>query len=169
MKIYLVRHGIAVDRIGGQIRCDAERPLTDEGREETERVALGLRKMGVRPEHLVSSPLVRARQTAEIFASVFDLKQHLSICEALSPSGKASQIFNFLADLKKVDEVALFGHQPDMTGLAQALLWAPELDIPFKKAGCCRIDVYDMPPRTPGTLKWHLSPRIAVTMAQTGR
>jgi phosphohistidine phosphatase len=162
MKLFLVRHGIAVDGIGGEIKSDAQRPLTTEGHDETEQVAKGLKKTGLRLDLLVSSPLVRARQTAEIFKEVFKVEQ-MEICEALAPAGEPSDIYKFLHHHKKAECIALFGHEPNMGELAQNLLQA-EFYIPFKKAGVCRIDVHDMPPKLPGELKWFLPPKLSKAM-----
>ena len=70
MKLYLVRHGIAQERLGGAVLNDSQRPLTDEGRAETRQVAHALRKLGVKAEVVVTSPLTRAKQTGEIFNEV---------------------------------------------------------------------------------------------------
>ena len=158
MKLFLVRHGIAVDSLSPEVRTDAQRPLTHEGIEETELVARGIKRLGVKLDLLVSSPLVRARQTAQIFQETFKLGE-IEICEALAPGVDASQVFRFLKG-KKAESIALFGHEPDMGELAQTLLQA-EFAMPFKKAGVCRIDVFDMPPTTPGILKWFMPPKIS--------
>ena len=160
MKLFLVRHGIAVDGIGGEIKSDAQRPLTPEGLEEVELVAKGLRKSGCKLNRLVSSPLVRARQTAAVFADEFGLA--VETCDALAPGGDTQYLYSFLKE-KKGDSIALFGHEPDMSELAQELLGA-ELKIPFKKAGVCRIDVQEMPPKSSGTLKWFLPPKLLKLM-----
>ncbi|MBX9879410.1 MAG: phosphohistidine phosphatase SixA [Candidatus Obscuribacterales bacterium] len=166
MKIYLIRHGIAGNRIGGEITDDSQRPLTDEGRTETKIVGLGLRRLGVKPDLIVSSTLVRARQTAEILAEVFGVTRDVKVCEALCPGGTASDLYKFLREHKSVQQVFLVGHEPDMGRLAGTMLWAgPELDVPFKKAGVCRIDVTSIPPTAPGTLKWFITPKIAGAIA----
>lgn len=160
MKLFLVRHGIAVSGTGGDIVTDAERPLTEEGAQETLLVARGLKNAGVKLELLATSPLVRARQTAAIFADVFKLD--ITICEALAPGGESSDLYRFLKG-KKAGAVALFGHEPDMSELVQTLLGA-EFNMNFKKAGVCRIDVSDMPPTSPGVLRWFLPPRLSSLM-----
>lgn len=157
MKLYLVRHGVAVDRLDSGIKSDAERTLTHEGQEEVELVARGLKKSGVKLDLLVSSPLVRANQTADIFAEIF--KVELKICRALAPGGDAAELFDFLKN-QKAEAIALFGHEPDMSELACRLLGA-DFNIPFKKAGVCRIDLSQMPPRSAGVLKWFMPPRLS--------
>jgi phosphohistidine phosphatase len=166
MKLYLLRHGIAVDRIGGQISSDWERPLTKEGQKETDQVAHGLLRIGVKADLIVSSPLVRARQTAEIVQEVLAKDTELQITEALAPGGTASDLYKFLQPFNHLADVFLVGHEPDITRLAGTLLWAgPELYIAFKKAAVCRIDVVDIPPTSPGILKWFVTPKILCAIA----
>lgn len=162
MKLYLVRHGIAVERIGGAILSDSQRPLTEEGKAETRKVAVGLRSLGVKPNLVLSSPLTRARQTAEIMNELLGGTDEVKITDALAPAGAPSDLYRFAQRFKHIDEIMFVGHEPDMGRLAGGLLWAtPELEIPFKKAAVCRIDVHDLPPTSPGILKWFITPKIA--------
>jgi phosphohistidine phosphatase len=168
MKIYLVRHGIATERIGGAVLNDSMRPLTDEGKQESKAVAQGLKRLGVKPNFFVSSPLVRARQTAESFAEVLNDGSEVKICDALAPGGSPATLYKFLRELGNFQEVMLFGHEPDIGVLAATLLDAAhELQLPFKKAGVCRVDVYDLPPTTPGILKWFITPKIATILSKS--
>jgi phosphohistidine phosphatase len=161
MKLYLMRHGIALDRIGGAVQNDFQRPLTEEGRTEATAVALALKRFGVGADVVVSSPLVRAKQTAEIISDVFAVKHALEITEALAPGGGASDLYKVLRKLVPFQEAFLVGHEPDIGRLAGTLLWSgPDLNISFKKAGVCRIDVFEIPPTSPGELKWFLTPKI---------
>jgi len=167
MELFLTRHGIAGQKVGGSVVIDAQRPLTDEGRDETRQVGVALKRLGIKPDLIATSPLVRARQTAEIIAEVFGAGQKVSICEALAPGGTASDLYKFLANIKQAEQIFLVGHEPDMSRLAATMLWAgPELDMPFKKSGVCRIDISDLPPTAPGTLKWLITPKIASLMAK---
>jgi len=166
MKLYLVRHGIAQERIGGAILNDSQRPLTDEGRDETRVVAHALKRLGVRADLVVASPLVRARQTAEIINEVLGGKEELKVTDSLAPGGNSSGLYKFLRQFNMVEEIFCVGHEPDIGRLVGTLLWAgPELDIPFKKAGVCRVDVAALPPTIPGTLKWFITPKIANSIA----
>src|ERR1700679_3435552 len=101
MKIYLVRHGIASEKIGGAIRYDSQRPLTDEGIEELKLVAKGLRKLGVKPAIMVASPLVRAKETAEIIRSEFGLDEELKISDALAPGGNPNDALKFAGKFER--------------------------------------------------------------------
>jgi len=162
MKLYLMRHGIAAQHLDGPILRDYQRPLTEEGKVETRQVALGLKKLGARPDVIVSSPLVRARQTAEILAEVFGTTDALQITDSLAPGGSTSEVWKFLGQFQKANEAFLVGHEPDMTLLMTTLLWAGhDMGVTFKKAAVCRIDISSLPPNAPGTLKWFISPKIA--------
>jgi phosphohistidine phosphatase len=167
MKLYLLRHGIAVDRIGGAISSDWQRPLTKEGETQTSQVAVALAKIGVKANLIITSPLVRARQTAEIVLATLAKGTELQIADVLSPGGTASDLYKVLTPFSQLEEIFLVGHEPDMSRLAGTLLWAgPELNIPFKKAGVCRIDISDIPPSSPGILKWFLTPKILCSIAE---
>jgi phosphohistidine phosphatase len=166
MKLYLVRHATATEGLGGNIRRDADRPLVPEGRQEAERVAKLLKSMGVRADALISSPYVRARQTAEIFAEVLGGKANLQLSDLLAPGGSFSALCKEISELKRAEEVFLFGHMPDMTRLAQAFLFCDRLMMPFKKSAVCRIDLFDLPPSQPGTLKWMITPKIAQALTR---
>jgi phosphohistidine phosphatase len=166
MKLYLLRHGIAVERIGGVIRSDFERPLTDEGRRELEVISLALKRLNVKAELVISSPLLRAKQTAEIIAEVHALDKPIEISECLAPGGAVSDVYKVLRKFSSLQEVFLVGHEPDIGRLAGALLWAgTEFDMPFKKAGICRIDISDVPPSYPGRLKWFVTPKMISCLA----
>ncbi len=166
MKLYLVRHGIATDKVGGAITSDAKRPLTDEGKAETRQVAGGLKRLGVSPDVIFTSPLVRAQQTAEILLDVLGAAHGLKLTDALAPAGTASDVFKAIKEFERAGSIFLVGHEPDMGRLAATILWAgPEVDIQFKKAGICCIDISSVPPAAPGTLEWFIPPKLAMLMA----
>jgi phosphohistidine phosphatase len=162
MKVYLVRHGIAQERLGGAVLNDSQRPLTDEGKSEMKQTAHALKRLNVKPDLVVASPLVRAKQTAEIIREVLETSEELKITDTLAPGGNPRSVYKFLQQFNNAQEVFLVGHEPDIGQLAANLLWAGnELNIPFKKGAVCRVDVYDLPSTSPGTLKWFITPKIA--------
>ncbi|MBC8000240.1 MAG: phosphohistidine phosphatase SixA [Leptolyngbya sp.] len=160
-----MRHASAVERLGGAIVNDSQRPLTEEGRQEARSVANALKKMNTRPNFIVSSPLVRTRQTAEIIQEVLGIDGELKIADGLAPGGTASEVFKNLKKLPPFEEIFLVGHEPDIGRISADLMLAgPEVMLPFKKAAVIRVDVQDLPPSWPGTLKWFLNPKIANMM-----
>ena len=120
MRLYLVRHGIAVEGLKGGITRDSERPLTDEGREEMKLVAKALCKMNIKADLVLSSPLVRARQTAEYIAEAFGLDVKLT--DALAPAVNHTQLFKSVARHEGAKEIFLVGHEPDMGMLVGNLI-----------------------------------------------
>ncbi len=161
MNLYLIRHGIAHDLHESGIAEDSQRQLTKEGKEQLKEVSKGLVKLKIRPCHIFSSPLIRARQTAEIIANTFNHHQNINIIQSLAPGYSFSDLYKDLKAHSPFEEIFLVGHEPSLSLLASHLLWANDkLNISFKKASVCRIDIYDIPPTTPGTLKWILTPKL---------
>ncbi|HEY9730606.1 MAG TPA: phosphohistidine phosphatase SixA [Drouetiella sp.] len=162
MKVYLVRHGIAQERLGGAVLNDSQRPLTDEGRAEMKQVAHALKRLNVKPDVIVCSPLVRARQTAEIIRDGLNFSDELKITDTLAPGGSPGSVFKYLKQFATAEEIFLVGHEPDVGMLVSSMLWAAkDVHFPFKKGAVCRVDVYDFPPTSPGVLKWFMTPKIA--------
>lgn len=152
-RLYLVRHGIAEER-GPAWPDDTLRPLTERGQKRFARAAAGFVRLEDAPDLILTSPLVRARQTAELLSLAAD-GVSVERMDALSPDGPAAAI---LAKLRRTgaERVALVGHEPDLGHLAAILLGASR-PLPFKKGGICRIDV-EWRREAKGTLVWFLSP-----------
>ncbi len=136
MELYLIRHGIAEDK-GLGIK-DEERSLTKEGRQKTEKVAQQLVKLGLNFDLILTSPLVRARQTAEILIAE-KLSSQSEESSHLAPGG---QISSWLKDwleprnYSQNTQLALIGHEPDLTIWAEILLWGEvKGSLVLRKAG----------------------------------
>src|SRR3989449_1944206 len=115
MQLYIVRHGIAVDREDPKCPPDPERYLTEEGVEKTKQVAKGVAALGVTADLFLTSPYVRATQTAEVFASVLDYaKQKIRRTDLLLPGAEPSLLFRELAKEKQASSVFLFGQAPQL-------------------------------------------------------
>ncbi len=160
MLLYLVRHGIAVSRTDPAGPPDAARPLTPEGMEKTAAVAQGLTKLHIRPTVLISSPLLRAVQTAEIFAEALEFPlTRVRRSDSLRPESKPRLLFAELARIR-ADEVMCFGHAPHLDKTIAAAATAKE--IPFtqlKKAGVALLEFHSFaPPRA--LLSWLYTPKI---------
>ncbi|MFQ6538485.1 MULTISPECIES: phosphohistidine phosphatase SixA [Aphanothece] len=152
-ELLLLRHGIAAERRPDH--PDQARALTPEGRQRTAAVLSQLHRLGVGADRLLSSPLVRARQTAEL-AVAAGLAPAVTLTDALAPGGDPLPL---LADLAAGGRLLLVGHEPDLGDLAARLIGAPPGSIALKKAG---LAVLDLPtPRTPGQacLRLLLAPR----------
>ncbi len=138
-RLYLLRHGIAVDH-GTPGIAEDERPLTPKGIERVEQVAEGLRQVGVKPDAILTSPLPRARRTADIVARVIDIEDRLSNADALRPPATAASIRNWLST-RTEGELMLVGHNPNLTELLGLLLGIAADRLPFdlKKGGIAQL------------------------------
>lgn len=162
--LYLIRHAVAAER-GPAYPDDASRPLTREGIQRWKRQVRGLQALGVEIDLVLTSPLARAHQTAELLAAGLFERPKLEIAEALKPGASVSAVLQALAGFSKVRQLALVGHEPEMGAVAARLLGAKG-HIPFKKGAVCRFDVDGLPPTTAGTLLWFLPPKA---LRQAGR
>jgi phosphohistidine phosphatase len=162
MRLYIVRHAIAAPH-GTPGIPDDERPLTEEGINKMCQVAAGLRSLEYIPELILSSPLPRAKQTAEILLEAFGQKRSgLEILPALAPSGSLRELYQALASFeKKHKSLMLVGHQPSLGEIAGEIVWGSRgHSLELKKGGACAIDLVHSgePPR--GSLVALLTPSI---------
>ena len=157
MNIYILRHGEA-EPASASLR-DAQRPLTPRGKHTLETVLKAARRMKVTPDAIFTSPLVRARQTAEIAGSILKCK-HVVQTKHLNPAARPDLMWKELCSLKNVNHVVLAGHEPHLSQLIGFLLVAPMM-VDLKKSAMVRIETKPNhgPPR--GVLKWMLTPRLA--------
>lgn len=160
MRVVLFRHGIAGSRDARRWPDDALRPLTARGKERTEQAARGLRKL-MPVTRILSSPLLRATQTADILRSVYEVTREIELVPALSPGGSYHEVIQRLRALRPSESVALVGHEPDLGKLAAVLAFgAPASSLPLKKAGACIIDFVGKPESGHGKLFALLPPRM---------
>lgn len=158
MELYLFRHGIAEDAKPG--RPDANRALTDEGKKKVADVVKAARRAGVEPSLIVSSPYVRAVETARIAAEVFEHKRDVVRTEALVPHGSPEKVWAELRDYREETAVLLAGHEPLLSHLVSFLLASPALRVEMKKAALVRIDVESFGAMPHGTLRWMITAKL---------
>ncbi len=157
MDLYIVRHGVAEESTA--LGSDAARALTDEGRKKTARVARGLAALEVDPEIVLTSPLLRARQTADILAEALRPKDGVSEVKWLESGASPAEAVRQLARLKH-DRVMVVGHMPDLSVLASMLISGkPSVEIVFKKAGVCAVSFGGRARVGRGRLEWLMQPR----------
>jgi phosphohistidine phosphatase len=162
MNIYIIRHAIAVAEGTPDYESDSERPLTDKGRKKMRQIAKGLRNLGVEFDLILSSPYVRARETAEILADVFKAKKKMVFSDNLIPLGNPELLIGELNEKYSVDSMAIVGHEPHLSTLV-GLLAAEnnKIDITLKKGGVCYLTADDLHhPEHRATLEWLLTPGI---------
>jgi phosphohistidine phosphatase len=158
LELYLIRHGIAEER-GPQWPDDAKRPLTAKGIAALKQEAKALAKLEVTFDAIISSPLTRTRQTAEVFSSGLSGKPRVLFSDALAPEGTPDAVVQEIASQAGKGRLALVGHEPNIGELCARLIDASS-PIPFKKGAICRIDFEALPPKATGQLRWFLPPRI---------
>ncbi|MFI5395890.1 MAG: phosphohistidine phosphatase SixA [Candidatus Binatia bacterium] len=165
-KIYLLRHGIAGPTPAGM--SDGDRHLTPGGARKMHRMALGLRRLGIVPDVVLSSPLHRAEETAAAVVAVLAPESAVEIYPPLAPGNAVTDVLTGLRQYRRAHHLMLVGHQPDLGHLASHLLTgsASLLPFPFKKGSIAAIEVTGLPPRSAGILKWFATPR---QMAAIGR
>ena len=166
MKLYIVRHAIAVPH-GTPGVAEDDRTLTEEGTKKMERVAEGLRILEVLPDLILTSPLPRARQTADILHQALGEKIPLKEVPALAPLGSRSLVYKEIAANSKIENLMLVGHQPSLGEIAGEIAWgSAEHYVELKKGGACALDV-DATRSTPkGTLLWLATPAMLRSLAR---
>src|SRR2546422_7611941 len=125
MRIHLLRHAIAGPRDPRRYPADSDRPLTHEGRRKMARAARGMRALGLRFDLVLTSPFVRARQTARIVATSLSPRPPRRALRPLSPGGGAGGVFAALASIPADASVLLVGHEPHLSRLAGAIIVEP--------------------------------------------
>ena len=160
MQIYLLRHGIAEDGKPGH--PDSERALTDDGRSRLRRVLKRARSADVCPSLILSSPYVRAVQTAEMAADVFRYKGDLVRSAAFVPEASPEQAWEEIRLYADEAAVMVASHEPLMSAAVAYLLGSPGLQVDMKKAALVRIDMERFSAAPRGTLKWMLTPALSL-------
>lgn len=162
MRIFIVRHAIAEDF--SKSGRDEDRELSPAGRKKMKVAAAGFAGLGMGIDRVFTSPLIRARQTAEILARELKYKGAPEETEILAPGHSPEEVCAFLRTLKSVESVALTGHEPNCSQLVSYLLSGPgEVAVEFKKGAICLIES-SRPQRGTGILIWHLSPMALRSM-----
>src|SRR5271167_4521086 len=160
MELYIVRHGIAVDREDPNCPADPERFLTEEGIEKSRQVAKGVAEIASIPDLILTSPYLRAAQTAELFAGVLEYaKQKIHKSDLLLPGAEPLQLFRELAKDKDLSTVFIFGHAPHLDDLLATAIGTKHHISSLKKAGVALVELKRMVPPS-GELVWLATPKL---------
>ena len=166
MNLYVIRHAIAVDEGTSEYESDSQRPLTDKGRKKMRQIAKGLRALGVEFDLILSSPYIRAKETAEILADVFKMKKKIAFSENLVPMADPELLIPEVSEKYFVDSIALVGHEPHLSALIGLLTTEnTKLEITLKKGGVCYLSADDLHHEHRATLEWLLTPGILVEIS----
>ncbi len=166
MQIYIIRHGKALDHHDPRATSDEMRWLVDEGRDEVSMMAALLARLGVRPDLVLSSPLVRARQTAEIIADELGVAAGVTLSDELAPGGSPAGVIEAILRHGKARHVVAAGHMPGVARLAGYLLHQdPGSGFGFQTGAIARIELPDddLAPGA-GRLRWMIPPSVAARL-----
>ena len=162
MELYLIRHAEALALGERGITNDEERPLSDSGESVAEAAARALQAKGIVLDRLFTSPLLRARQTAEIFLRVWSRPELvLETCDALAPGGKPRKLSKILLR-SSGEKIGLVGHQPHLGDYAAWLIGAKKAQIDIAKAGVAVLECGELPAKGLGSLRWLVTPEWLV-------
>lgn len=160
MELYIVRHGIAVDREDPNCPADPERFLTSEGMEKTRQVARGVAEVATVPDLMLTSPYLRAVQTAELFAEALEYPKHkIAKSDLLLPGAESLQLFRELAKNKELSTIFVFGHAPHLDDVIATAVGTNHHVSSLKKAGVALVELKRLVPPS-GELVWLATPKL---------
>lgn len=166
MELYILRHAIAEERSGSIPGGDSQRRLTAEGKKKMRRAAKGMKAAKLCFDLILSSPFVRAKQTAEIAAEVLGLSNRLELSTALAADGNPKELIDELRRChKRRKSILLVGHEPYLSRLISLLISGDtSIAIDLKKGGLCKLSAASLHYGRCATLEWLLTPRQMVRM-----
>lgn len=158
MQVYLLRHGISEEGRAGL--SDADRALTSDGRRKLRQVLHAAAQADLKPGLILSSPLKRALQSAEIAKEVLSFRSDILRTRALLPGSSPEQVWDEIRVHRDEESLMLIGHNPLFDNLAGYLLGQPELQVDFKKGAILRLDVESFSGHPRGILRWYLISKL---------
>jgi phosphohistidine phosphatase len=162
MNLYLMRHGIALPADDPSVAHDGDRPLTPKGIKRTRKAARGLRRLNIPFDVILTSPVLRARQTADAVAGELGAEAVVKEISSLAPESTVDHLLFGLTRYKNHEHLLLVGHEPLLSNALSHLLGgksARSVHVEFKKSALCRVEIDDLPPSNPGKLHWFLTPK----------
>jgi phosphohistidine phosphatase len=163
----MIRHAIAVDEGTPEYADDSQRPLTDKGKKKMRQIAKGLHALGVEFDLILSSPYVRATETAEIVADVFKMKKEIQFSDNLVPMGDPELLIAEMNEKYTASSIAFIGHEPFLSALIGLLVSeSANIDMTIKKGGVCRLSADDLHHTRKATLEWLLTPGVLVELGE---
>ncbi len=169
MNLYVLRHGIAVDPGTPGFEKDADRTLTPEGERKLRFVAKAMQAMELTFDRIISSPYLRAWQTATAIAASYKKGPKVELEKVLTPEGTTVQVIEMLRRLKPApDNVLVVGHEPGLSALVSMLVGCRSGSaVVFKKGGLCKVAVLSLRPQPKAAIEWLLTPRQMAAIARS--
>jgi len=159
MDLYILRHGEAGTRVSIPLK-DSERALTLAGRKEVVVVSKSLRELGLKFDKIVSSPLKRAHETAQILSEELE-NQNVEVWNELKPEGSRADLYKRISRFKQDSALLICGHEPYLSTMISELIGGSGMTrISLKKSGIAKVRVNTFVPKASGELRWLLTPRI---------
>jgi phosphohistidine phosphatase len=160
LDLFLLRHAEAVERGTQGIESDEDRPLTPEGEADMRRSARGFKAMKISLDEVMTSPLRRAKETAEALCRAIGFAKEPRVTESLSPSADSRRLIDEIKGLARVRSVLLVGHEPALSRFASVLIsGGPGVNLAMKKGGLCRLKVGTLSHGRCAQLRWLVTPR----------
>ncbi|MCI0642369.1 MAG: phosphohistidine phosphatase SixA [Gemmataceae bacterium] len=158
MDLYLIRHADALALGEHGVNTDAERPLSEQGESQARQVAKALQKRGIVLDKLLTSPLVRARQTADLMLRSWNgTAPELVVCDDLVPDAKPRKLARFLRKAGG-EKIGLVGHLPHIAIMAAWLIGYKKAQIELAKAGVAHVACANGLKKGMGSLEWLVTP-----------
>jgi phosphohistidine phosphatase len=159
MELYLLRHGIAEDHAASG--RDANRRLTEEGRDKLRRVLERAHEADARPSLILSSPLRRALETAEIAGHALGYEGKIVRTASLTPESSPHKIWDEIREHRDETAILLAGHEPLFSATVAYLLGSSHEMVHFRRGALVRIDVNPLAPSPRGVLEWMITAKLA--------
>ena len=161
LDLLIIRHGEAGARMTN-MEQDFKRSLTSEGRTEVRRIVKSLKNAGLKAERIYTSPLLRAKETAEIAARILQIPM-LEQWDELRPDGDRRSLYRKLA--KEGSQIVIVGHEPYLTSMIGEIIGTPGARLVLKKGGVAKVRISAFVPQVSGELRWLLTPKMMTKMS----
>jgi phosphohistidine phosphatase SixA len=162
MDLYIIRHADAVPRGTPEFEDDASRPLTDVGRDQARLLGALFARLGLHPGAVVTSPLVRARETTdELIAQLPEPRPVVEVFDEIGDKMRPKRVVRYLEKLGQ-PSVAVVGHEPTLSQFLAWLIGSKKAQVGFDKAGVAHV-AWESAVKGGGTLRWLLTPELFPT------
>jgi phosphohistidine phosphatase len=172
LELFILRHGETSKRLSRSGGLD--RPLTYTGTTDIKNIADSIKKLRIKIDLIVTSPLSSCKQTGEIINDLFNKRIPIIICNHLKPEGELLDFYNKISKYKDTSSILIVGHEPYLSSMINDIISNNDADrnynknnnnIILKKAGLSRIKITSTVPKLKGELRWLLTPRILKKIA----